>query len=246
MLHKRIYTPPRQLALAAPGVFLLGVSVTLMCRYLFFVYHPEFFQGGIPSISRTAAFPPGSYLFTTGITLTAVLIFISWYFVFHMNNARLQSRPGTRRAVLYNSLAYAFGLVSGSFLALLALINSEMDGPTHEWLSVAFFATQMAAFTFDGLMWRELRRLGIVSQGSRTYLHGRNKALLLLLILTVGSALLLFYISDSLRLLEDRHLSRVLFVSAEYATSILCFAYSAAYYPEIRDHLEYCHARAMA
>lgn len=242
MLHKRIYSPPRQLALAAPGVFLLGVSVTLMSRYLFYIYHPEFFERGVPSISRTAAFPPSSYLFTIGITLTSVLIFISWYFVFHMNTVRIQGRSHTKRAVLYNSLAYAFGLISGSFLALLALITSEMDGPSHEWFSVAFFATQVAAFTFDGLMWRELRRLGIVSQGSRTYLHGRNKALLLLLILAVASALLLFYVSDLLKLLEDRHLSKLLFVTTEYATSILCFAYSAAYYPEIRDHLDHRHA----
>ena len=234
MFLKHPATLPRFLTLALPGVFVIGTTVTLATRYLFFLYHPEYFDTGVPSISRTAAFAPGSYLFAAGISFTAALIFISWYFVFYLNQARLRLCPDAGLLRIFNLLAYSLGMCSGLFLALLALINSEIDGPKHEWLSIAFFSTQVTAFLFDTLLWLGLSRRDVVVPIT-VYRAGSRKSVLMAIVGVLAILLLGLYLVNVFDLVADARLIKSCFVATEYTVSILCFAYSAAYYPEVKD-----------
>jgi len=237
MLLARIYSLPKILSLSLPGVFFLGTVITLLVRYILYLYHPDVFQHTTPSISRTAAFEPGSIVFTVGINITVILILISWHFVFHFNASRLRRIDKSSQGVQFlNLLAYSFGIISAIFLALLALINSAMDGPLHEIFSIVYFATQVAAFTFDFILWHVLVRKNGIHPDE--YRHGQRKALLFIVIACVSALMLFLYLLKIYDVYHDGHqLITSAFVFFEYTTSILCFLYAFAYYPEIKRYL---------
>lgn len=57
----------QQLCIYAPlGVFFRSVTVIILTRYVFYIFHPSYFDGRVPSISKSAAFAPGAYLFCAG------------------------------------------------------------------------------------------------------------------------------------------------------------------------------------
>ena len=79
-------------------VFLVGVPVILLTRWTFFVHQPDFFERTSPSISKTAAYAPASYLFATGMVATAVFLIASWYIARRINGWSIDALtpgPGT-------------------------------------------------------------------------------------------------------------------------------------------------------
>jgi hypothetical protein len=59
------------LTIAPLLVFVIGSSVVVLTWVIFASYHPEYMARTLPSISRTAASPPGDLLFTLGISFVA-------------------------------------------------------------------------------------------------------------------------------------------------------------------------------
>ena len=80
-------------------VFLVGVPVMLLTRWTFFVHEPDFFERTSPSISKTAAYAPASYLFATGMVATAVFLIISWYIARRIGSRSIDAlKPGPSHA----------------------------------------------------------------------------------------------------------------------------------------------------
>jgi len=219
-----------------PMVTILGTATTLLTRYVLFLHQPErFLHGAGPTISRTAAFPPGSMVFAVGICATSVCAAIAWIIVFAANAPRCPGadalQTGLRRA------ATACGCAAALFLALLAIVNSNWHGKLHEAFSVAFYASQVLAFLLDTLWWRRLPRFPGASGGAAARRRGSEKTAACGLIFALSAVFLGLYITDKADLLADETALDFAFVVIEYTLSILCFWYSSAMYRELTAYL---------
>jgi len=116
---------------------LFTICVILLC-YIIAVYngHVPLF---LPMISDCGVYAPERYIFTIGLVLAAVFLFInSMFLYFFLSTITLGGRRDSDRVAL------VFSFISAAALSLLAAAN-ELDGPeVHDAAAFTFFGFHLA------------------------------------------------------------------------------------------------------
>lgn len=239
--HQDNYLPVKlykRFTYAPLGIFVVGVMIIFLTRYIFYVYHPSYFDNRVPSISKSAAYAPGSYLFCIGMIVVCVLIFITVAHVrniYHTRINRLSLTEDERHHLLKQCNAGCFiGQSAGVFLALLAIISLEVNDPVHIVLSFLFFASQNLAFIFDFLCTQKLNHYIRDQAGSTIELPGRGRAILFVIITCLSLFYLFMFLTKDSDIYSNNYLAHQVFAITEYTWATLAFLYPALYYPEIR------------
>jgi hypothetical protein len=98
------------------AVFVFGVSTVVITRILLYVYHPEYFMH-TPGITKAAAFAPGSYIFSAGMTVVSACTVIAWVLIFKLNIRKIDlAHLGVVKSTLcriLNICACIFGITAG-------------------------------------------------------------------------------------------------------------------------------------
>jgi phosphatidylglycerophosphate synthase len=200
---------------------LVGIPTILLTRLLAWIYHPALFERTVPTVSKTAAFAPGSFVFTAGMTLAAAAIVLAWPIV-HARNARAIAAGGARGLVLLNRAALAAGMTAGFALAALAIVTLEVNDPAHVGLSKLFFGAQVLALLFDGAL--SLRLDPAARARTRVCLAVAASALVFLVA---------FLVKDADALAQSRAV-RWIYVGSESVLCILLLCYSLTYLGDFR------------
>lgn len=239
-INKIISFVETRLTIAPLLVFLIGAPLIILTRVIFHIYHPEYFVNRLPSISKTAAFAPGSYLFSLGMILVSLCILISWTYIYQLNRDRIRQLSFNNNSYvllhLKNVTASILGISAGIFLGLLSVISLDIDDPLHISLSILFFNCQILSFIFDTLC-----ALAIIKIASLHNIEIENLTLsgkpYVCVTITLASIFFLFmYLAKDSTIFTDKYFAQKLYITAEYSTSLLAFSYSALYYPEINAH----------
>ena len=214
-------------------VFIVGVPIILATRWVFFVHDPAIFERTSPSISKTAAYAPASYLFTAGMVVTAVFLIISWYIARRVISwciDSLQPGPGTALLRALGGAASALGIFAGILLALLAVVSLEYSNDGHMVLSALFYASQVTAFILDAAaaawLGRRARRQG---DGNLAMPGSSRIWVCLAVVISVCFFLLMFNLKDA-EAYDDSMLVQRIYVASEYILAILCLGYAVAGY----------------
>lgn len=220
------------------GIFFVGVVIIFLTRYIFYIYHPSNFEGRVPSISKSAAYAPGSYLFCVGMIIVCILIFITVAHVSNIYHTRINSlmlAEKERRHLqkLCNS-GCNIARSAGVFLALLAVISLEVNDPVHIILSFLFFASQNLAFIFDFFCTQKLNHYIRAQDGSSAMLPGRGRAILFVVITCLSLFYLFMFLTKDSDIYSNNYLAHQVFAVTEYTWATLAFLYPAFYYPEIK------------
>ena len=220
------------------GIFIVGVSIIFLTRYVFHVFHPSYFDGRVPSISKSAAYAPGSYLFCLGMIIVCVLIFITVAHVrniYHTRINRLTLNENERHHLLKLCNTGCFiGQSAGVFLALLAIISLEVNDPIHIILSFLFFASQNLAFVYDFFCTQKLNRYARAESGNTATLPGKGRAILFVIITCLSLFYLFMFLTKDSDIYSDNYFAHQIFAITEYTWATLAFLYPALYYPEIK------------
>ena len=236
MSDKKFYRLAARLLFAIPAIFLTGTLVVLLTRYIFYLYHADYFVHHYPTISRAAAFAPSSYFFTCGILVTVLFIITSWLLGYFYRKHVIMEVAENRWLLRLNNIEVFLGVAAAIFLALLAIINSEMNGHLHEMFSIAFFSLQIAAFVMDTLMWKLLCSKGAIIQGTTEYRNGVRRIYIFVVLFIAAAIFLGLYLVSEFDLASGNALLKRAFFITEYTVAILCFAYALPYYSEIKKH----------
>lgn len=141
------------LIVAIPAI---GIPVVLLTRVAAWLYRPELFEGTLPSISKTAAFAPGAWIFLIGMSAVALCVVLAWP-IGHMLNRWDISRVSAGRPValglaVMNLMGTLLGICAGLALGALAIITLEVSDPTHVMLSKIFFGTKVTAILLNATL----------------------------------------------------------------------------------------------
>ena len=216
-------------------VFILGVSTVVVTRILLYVHHPKYFLHTIPSISKTAAFAPGSYIFTVGMTVVSACIVITWVLIFKLNNHRINlallDHAWIMLCRILNFSACVCGITAGVYLALLSNISLEANSDFHINYSKYFFFLQTLSFIIDTVCVSITRR---ASPGKYVYDYAFHTRAFICIIVFLDALFFqyLFENRDS-GIFSDRHFAQQIYILAEHTIAFLSFSYSAAYFPEV-------------
>jgi len=213
-----------------PAVFVIGTSTLFMTRLIFYNTHPDYFVNNSPTISRTAAFAPAGDVFMVGMCIVTILGFISWGIALQSNLVLERSRDQVGRRLAWAATIMAWLAVS--FLALLAIVDSNWNGRLHEIFSICFFFLQMVSFLLEAAWLRRSRRLGLVTS-SRAHAMGTQRTAVSLLVAGLSVALLILYLTHKSHLVSVERYVDYPFVLIEHTISVLCFAYPTAQYREL-------------
>jgi len=213
-----------------PAVFVIGTSTLFLSRLVFYHTHPHYFVDNSPTISRTAAFAPAGDVFMVGMCMVTILGYLSWGLALRSNLApeRSRDRVGCRLAWAATIVAW----LAVSFLALLAIVDSNWNGKLHELFSVLFFFLQMTAFLLEAVWLKRSRRLGLVAS-SRAHAMGSQRTAVSLVVAGLSVILLILYLTNKSQLVSVERYVDYPFVLIEYIISVLCFAYPTAQYREL-------------
>jgi hypothetical membrane protein len=231
---------PYRLALCLPLVFLIGVSGTIAARIAAYVYHPEKFVNDSPSISATAASPPGSVILEWALIATALCITVSWTLALIMSRDRIAALGQARRpGVLLWLLAvgsWALGVNAGLSLALLGVFNMGDHHDSHMAFSYAFYISQVSSFLVDGALAVAIRRAdqSIAGPAERFALVG--KVVMAGMVLIAALFFFYMYISKDYAAADVRFTVQKIYVASEYTVALLSFAYPLISFAEIRRH----------
>lgn len=221
-------------------VCFIGGPLIICTRIIFYIYHPQYFINRLPSISKTAAYAPGSYLFSFGMILVSLCILISWTYIYQLNRDRIRqlscNNNGYVLLHLKNATASVLGISAGIFLGLLSVISLELDDPLHILLSILFFNCQILSFIFDTLCALAIIKIASLHNIEIENLTLNGKPYVCVTITLAATFFLFMYLTKDSTIFNDRYFSQQLYIMAEYTTSLLAFAYSALYFPEINNH----------
>lgn len=198
---------------------LVGVPTILLTRLLAWLYQPGLFDGTLPTISKTAAFAPGSLLFTPGMTLVAGAIVLAWPVAHGVNARAIAQRPAAqaRGLTMLNRAALAAGITAGIALGALSIVTLEVHDPAHVELSKLFFGAQILALLIDGSL--SLR----LDAGAQA-----RKRLCLAVAASAFVFLLAFLVKDA-DALADSMVVRWIYVGSESLVCVLMLCYSLTY-----------------
>jgi hypothetical membrane protein len=231
---------PYHLALCLPLVFLIGVSGTIATRIAAYVYNPEKFVNDSPSISGTAASPPGSVIMEWALIATALCIIVSWTLLLIMSRDRLavlaqSRRPGALLWLLAVG-SWALGVTAGLSLALLGVFNMGDHHDPHMALSYAFYISQVSSFLVDGALATVIRRADPTIAGPVERFALAGKLVMAGTVLIAALFFLYMYISKDYAAPDMRFTAQKIYVASEYTVALLSFAYPLTSFAEIRGH----------
>ncbi len=225
----------RRLVITAPLVSLLGVPVIMATRYIFAAHLPDYFARRSPTISRTSAHEPASWLFGPGMTLVAVNTITAWSLVWRFNAARIAAaepdwQPG-RRCRWLNNFACFTGVLACINLALLAIVTLRVSNDSHMAFSIVFFNAQVAAFIADGWLDAILRR-----REQPTASRLGEKEIYTLVMVAVGVFYGFMFLTKHLDTFGDRALRQQVYVITEYILTTMFLSYPWFYYLRLKRH----------
>ncbi len=87
---------PERLVVSSLLVSLVGVPVIMAARYIFAAYYPDYVATRVPTISKTSALEPASYLFAPGMTIVAICALTAWWLVWRLNRDRIAAADAAR------------------------------------------------------------------------------------------------------------------------------------------------------
>lgn len=217
------------------AVFIFGVSTVVITRILLYVYHPKYFLHTIPTISKTAAFAPGSYIFSTGMSIVSACIVISWLLVFKLNHHRIclvsLSQAKLILCRVLNFGACTFGITAAIYLALLSNISLEDNSFFHIKYSKYFFFFQTISFIMDTACVSITRG---AAPAKFVYDYAFHTRILICIIVFLNALFYLFMFEyRASGIFSDRHFAQQLYIIAEHTIAFFSFSYSAVYFPEV-------------
>lgn len=220
---------PKKAWVAMIGVSFFGLMTLFATRYIFYITHPEFFINRTPSISRAAAFDPASDVFMVGMCLASFCGVITWSMVLRSNLSSQRSKDQIADCLAWG--AAILGVLAVLFLSLLAIIDSNWNGPLHELFSIFFFFLQIISFLCDAAWLRRARHKGLTTSHYVRRL-GTHKILISVLLASLGVLFFILYVMDKTNIFLDEQILDLAFVTVEYVIGILCFIYPVAQYRE--------------
>ena len=231
----------RRLSLALPLVLLISMPAVLATRLILNATYPDRFDHTIPSISKTAAYAPGSYVFAIGMSAVAICIVISWWVFRRVGSERIlhfAPRSYQYRLLGLNSAGSVLGMIAGLMLGLLAIISLEVHNDLHMILSALYFPFQILAFVVDSLCYVLLRR-SVGRKVSRELNLAVMTRLCLCLAIMISAGLFLYmFMNKSGGLFGSRHLAQQVYIISEHAVAWLSLGYPAALYPDVLRHFQ--------
>lgn len=230
----------RDLSVCTALVFYLGVLTVAATGLAFYAVNPEYFIRSVPTISRTGAIPPTSYIFATGMAVVAVCIFVTWALARRAQKemiAKLIHDPDrAARANILNDIAAVFGCLAGFCLGSMGTISLEISNFTHMLLSWGFFVTQVTAFVFDTWLSLILQRESRVQNTSPAYDPNGRPWVCLIVFVFAMLFLFMFYAKDA-NVFADRMVAQWIFVSGEYVIAFFSFFYALRFQPMVKAHV---------
>lgn len=220
---------PTRAFFAIIGVSFFGLITLFLTRYIFYTTHPEYFIGATPSISRVAAFDPASDVFMLGMCLASFCGLIGWFIVLKSNLSSYRSKDHIGRCLARATAA--LGILAVLFLTLLAIVDSNWNGPLHELFSICFFLLQILAFMCDAIWLKRARHYGLTVP-NHVHRFGTYKIVISLILAGLGVLFLLLYLLDNNNIFTDEQNLKLTFVIVEYAIAVLCFIHPIAQYRE--------------
>jgi hypothetical protein len=220
-------------------VFFVGVPVILITRWSFVVHHSEFFERTNPSISKTAAYAPGSYIFATGIVLTAVFLIMSWYIGRRVNGWSFEALRPVPRIRLMNSLGGAgsiLGMIAGVLLAALAIVNLKVSNNGHMVLSALFYACQVGAFLLDSIAAVWLKRRAREQSDIDHAIPGNSRVWVCVGVVVATACFVFLFSFKDWEAFDDSMLVQRIYVASEYILATLCLGYAVAGYFDCRSY----------
>ena len=224
--------------LLALGIPVIGVPVILLTRLLSWLYQPRLFDATLPTISKTAAYAPASWLFTPGMTLVAVAIVLAWPISYLLNRREILKLVTTSTAAvrlgILNAVTMLFGIIAGLSLGGLAIINLEVHDPTHMLLSKIFFGMMVLALLCDSLLAQRLGKYALPAANaiSNPMPAGMNLRYPICLMVSLSAIFFLFmFLTKDTGLIPYPMLERWLYVGSETILCILLLLYSLSYLP---------------
>jgi hypothetical protein len=213
-------------------VSVCGLSTLLITMVLFYISHPEYYQNGFPSISRAAAFSPSRDVFAVGMCVAAFFGIISMFIVQHSNNSPYRTHDRTGRIFLWST--FLFCITANIFLALLAIVNSNWNGPLHELFSVLFFFAMIITYTLDAiwLLYQRKQRHYRFNPLDHVHRMGSHKLVISALLVGLGIVMFILYVVDKSNILTDDRVIHGVFVWFEYMVAAICFLLPITQYRE--------------
>lgn len=214
----------RLLLVAIPAI---GMPTIVLTRLLAWWHQPQLFATTLPSVSKTAALAPGSWVFATGMLLVAGCSILAWP-IFRMLNRRAirslapaAAAPSIERL---NSAAALAGVTAGCALGALAVITLEVYDALHMLLSQLFFSALVLALLCDALV---AQRLPAAPAWMRARLAVCGAVVLFAVVF------LFMYVTKDSGLIAERMLVRWLYVGAENLLCLALGAYPLIYLPAL-------------
>ncbi|MDP6705475.1 MAG: hypothetical protein QF893_03940 [Alphaproteobacteria bacterium] len=227
-------------------VFLVGVPIILITRWAFVVHHAEFFERTNPSISKTAAYAPGSYIFAAGIVLTAVLLIMAWYIGRRVNGwsfEALRPGPGTGLMSALSGAGSILGMIAGVLLAALAIVNLKVSNNGHMVLSALFYASQVGAFLLDSVAAVWLKRRAREQADIDPPIPGNSRIWVCVGVVVATACFVFLFNFKDWEAYDDSMLVQRIYVASEYILATLCLGYAVAGYFDCKSYFNKVKAR---
>jgi hypothetical protein len=216
----------------------LGIPVVLLTRIAAWVFRPELFVGTLPSISKTAAFAPGTWIFTSGMSVVALCVVLAWP-IGHMLNqrdlARFRGQMRSRGGLEWMNLAGTLlGICAGLALGALAIITLEIHDPVHVALSKIFFATKVVAIGLNATVGWRIGRYAIGAALPLAEVEWRGRLWMSMIIATLAVCFLVLFVTKDYALGTPEMVVRWMYVGTENLLCFLLLSYSLTYLPTVR------------
>jgi hypothetical protein len=216
---------------------LFGIPAICVALTLFAVVYPAYFDGNLPSISRTISHPPSSTVFQAFMVPTVSAIIFSWLYLAYVNVLRLCALP--RRGwsfillLLLNGASSGLGAISGLSLLALSFVTLVTDNYGHMVLSFVFFISQISTFLLDSLFTALMDRRETSGMACATVVRRnlRYKTRVAFIICGLGILYYLLFLAKDVELAHGNMLVKTVYVANEYLLCILLFSYSVFYVP---------------
>lgn|GEM_PF-6923033 len=207
-----------------------GLSTLFLTMSLFYISHPEYFQKGLPSISRAAAFEPSREVFAVGMCVASLFGVIMWLIVLRSNSSAYRTQDRTGRIMVW--FTAVFGIAASTFLVLLAIVNSNWNGPLHELFSLLFFFAMIIAYILDAAWLLRARRCDSFNPPKYVHRLGSQKVGFTALLVGLGIVMFMFYLLDKSNILANDRAIKTVFGFLEYLVGALCFLIPITQYRE--------------
>ncbi len=231
---------PERLVVSSLLVSLVGVPVIMATRYIFAAYYPDYVATRVPTISKTSALEPASYLFAPGMTIVAICALTAWWLVWRLNRDRIAAADAARlrHAGLcrgLNNFWLFCGVVICLSLTLLAIVTLKVSNEAHMTFSIVLFNALPLAYIADSGLEVLLSRAG--AAGKRPGWRGLDNKTIFAILILLGTAFYYFmFLTKGMDTFGDRMQRQWVYVFTEYVLVTMCLSYPAFYYQKLKQH----------